>query len=157
MSNSVVEWIEKADEDFHVALSLRRVRLHPSHNAVCFHAQQCVEKYLKAVLEKQGAVIRKIHALPVLLDQCVEAHPLLIAMRPDMVRLSVYAVEFRYPGESATVEDAKTAVAIMKKSRADLRRALGLDETRLAKQAVASSGQRSARRTGQIQARSRVG
>ena len=139
MNSSVTEWIEKAEEDFHVALSLRRSRRYPSHNAVCFHAQQCVEKYLKAALEKQGAVIRKIHALPVLLDQCAEAHPLLIAMRPDMVRLSVYAVEFRYPGESATVEDAKTAVAIMKKSRADLRGALGLHERRSSRNPRAKS------------------
>lgn len=126
MNSPVVEWVEKAEEDFRVAVSLRRLRQAPPHNAVCFHAQQCVEKYLKAVLEKQGAVIRKIHALPVLLDQCAETHPLLTAMRPDMVRLSVYAVEFRYPGESATIEDAKAAVAIMNKARADLRAALGL-------------------------------
>lgn len=126
MNSPVNEWVEKAEEDFRVALSLHRLRRDPPHNAVCFHAQQCVEKYLKAILEKQGSVIRKIHALPVLLDQCAEAHPLLTAMRPDMVRLSVYAVEFRYPGESATVEDAKAAVAIMNKARADLRRALGL-------------------------------
>lgn len=130
MNKSVTEWIEKAEEDFHVSLALRRLRRHPSHNAACFHAQQCVEKYLKAILEKQGAAIRKIHALPVLLDQCTEVHPLLIAMRPDMVRLSVYAVEFRYPGESATAEDAVAAIAIMQKARADLRRVLGLTEKR---------------------------
>jgi len=43
-----------------------------------------------------------------------------------MVRLSVYAVEFRYPGESATVEDAKAAAAIMKRARLRLREVLGL-------------------------------
>ena len=46
MANPVSEWIEKAEEDYHVAISLRRLRRHPAHNAVCFHAQQCVEKYL---------------------------------------------------------------------------------------------------------------
>ncbi len=51
--------------------------------------------------------------------------PMLIAMRPDMIRLSAYAVEFRYPGESATVEDAIEAVSIMKQARADLRKSLG--------------------------------
>ncbi len=51
---------------------------------------------------------------------------MLAAMRPDMVRLSVYAVEFRYPGESAEVEDAKSAVAIMKSARTELRSLLGL-------------------------------
>lgn len=126
MNRAVQEWIEKADEDFHVALSLRRLRRHVAHNAVCFHAQQCVEKYLKAILEKQGVVVRKIHALPTLADQCAEVHPLLSALRPDMVRLSAYAVEFRYPGESATVEDAKAAVAIMKRVRTELRNVLRL-------------------------------
>src|SRR5450830_942089 len=101
MNSPVNEWIEKAEEDCRVALTLHRLRRNPAHNAVCFHAQQCIEKYLKAILEKHGVVIRKIHALPILLDQCVEAHPTLIGMRPDMVRLSEYAVEFRYPGESA--------------------------------------------------------
>lgn len=128
MNRSVREWIEKAEEDFRVALSLRRLRRNPAHNAVCFHAQQCVEKYLKAILEKQGEVVRKIHALPVLLDQCAEPYPMLISMRPDMVRLSVYAVEFRYPGDSATEGDAKTAVAIMGRARADFRNVLGLTE-----------------------------
>lgn len=107
MSSPTDEWVEKAEEDFYVALSLRRSRRHPAHNAACFHAQQCVEKYLKAVLEKHGAVVHKIHALPVLLDQCAELHPLLMPLRPDMVRLSVYAVEFLYPGESATSDAAE--------------------------------------------------
>lgn len=121
MVNPVAEWIEKAEEDYHVALSLRRLRSYPAHNSVCFHAQQCVEKYLKAILEKNGIVIRKIHALPPLLDQCAKHYPLLSAMRADMVRLSAYAVEFRYPGETATVTDARIAVDIMKRSRRDLR------------------------------------
>lgn len=130
MNSPVNEWIEKAEEDCRVALTLRRLRRNPAHNAVCFHAQQCVEKYLKAILEKHGGVIRKIHALPILLDQCVEAHPTLIGMRPDMVRLSEYAVEFRYPGESATVQDATEAISIMQRSRLNLRIALGLEDSR---------------------------
>lgn len=48
-------------------------------------------------------------------------------MRPDMVRLSVYAVEFRYPGESASVEDAKNAISIMKRARTELRILLELE------------------------------
>ncbi len=121
MVNPVAEWVEKAEEDYRVALSLRRLRRYPAHNSVCFHAQQCVEKYLKAVLEQHGVVIRKIHALPTLLDQCAEHYPLLSATRADMVRLSAYAVEFRYPGETATETDARIAVDIMKRSRRDLR------------------------------------
>jgi HEPN domain-containing protein len=126
MSKPVDEWVEKAEEDFHVALSLRRVRRYSTHNSVCFHAQQCIEKYLKAILEKRGSIVHKIHALPVLLDQCAVTYPDLGALRTDMMRLSVYAVEFRYPGESATAEDAKIAISIMKQSRVHLRTILGV-------------------------------
>ena len=126
MVKPVVEWIEKAEEDFRAATTLRRMRRNPVHNAVCFHAQQCIEKYLKAILEKKGILVRKIHALPILLDQCADSHPFLIAMRNDMVRLSTYAVEFRYPGESASSTDAKEAIRIMKLSRSELREVLGL-------------------------------
>ena len=126
MNDSVREWIAKAEEDFQVALSLGRLRRFPAHNSVCFHAQQCLEKYLKALLEHSGCPVRKIYALPSLLDQCAENQPLLIALRPDLVRLSIYAVEFRYPGESATPEDARMAVAIMKRARLELRRVLRL-------------------------------
>jgi HEPN domain-containing protein len=126
MSKPVDEWVEKAEEDFHVVLSLARARRYSAHNAVCFHAQQCIEKYLKAILEKQASVVHKIHSLPVLLDKCAIVHPDLVAFRPGMVRLSVYAVEFRYPGESATIEDAKIAIAIMKQARVHLRTVLGL-------------------------------
>lgn len=122
MVNPVGEWIEKAEEDYRVALSLNRTRRYPAYNSVCFHAQQCVEKYLKAILEKQGVVISKTHSLPVLLDQCAAHYPLLSPMRADMIRLSAYAVEFRYPGESATESDARIAVGIMKRSRSDIRR-----------------------------------
>lgn len=127
MADPVREWVEKAEEDYRVTLALRRLRRDPPHNAICFHGQQCVEKYLKAILQADGVAIRKVHALPTLLDQCAEKHAMLAAMRPDMVRLSVYAVEFRYPGESANADDAGSAVAIMKRSRAELRRVLNLE------------------------------
>ncbi|OGV56498.1 MAG: hypothetical protein A2X45_03200 [Lentisphaerae bacterium GWF2_50_93] len=118
--------MEKAEEDFRAAATLHRLRRNPVHNAVCFHAQQCIEKYLKAILEKKGIAVRKIHALPILLDQGSDAHPFLMGMREDMIRLSSYAVEFRYPGESATSADAKEAMRIMKSSRSELRAVLGL-------------------------------
>ena len=142
LNSPVSEWIKKAEEDYGVALTLRRPRRYAAHNAACFHAQQCVEKYLKAILEKRGIVIRKIHALPVLLEQCVEVYPLLIGMRPDMVRLSVYAVEFRYPGESATLEDARDAVSIMKKSRKELRMALGFPTDKTSEKPAGKPGKR---------------
>ena len=39
--------------------------------------------------------------------------------------LNRYAVDFRYPGESATREEAKEAVSIMQSLRETMRKALG--------------------------------
>ena len=43
------EWVDKAEEDWSTALREVRVRKNPSYDSVCFHAQQCAEKYLKAL------------------------------------------------------------------------------------------------------------
>jgi HEPN domain-containing protein len=39
----------------------------PVHDAVCFHCQQCVEKYLKALMEELGHTVPKTHFLDHLL------------------------------------------------------------------------------------------
>jgi len=44
------EWVEKAEGDLATAKREIRVRKAPNFDAVCFHAQQCAEKYLKALL-----------------------------------------------------------------------------------------------------------
>lgn len=44
-----------------------RARKAPNYDAVCFHSQQCVEKYLKALLQEYNIAFGKIHDLPVLL------------------------------------------------------------------------------------------
>jgi HEPN domain-containing protein len=43
------EWVEKAEGDFATAGREIRVRKTPNFDAVCFHAHQCAEKYLKAI------------------------------------------------------------------------------------------------------------
>ena len=50
MNQLTVEWVDKAEGDFLTALREFRVRKSPNYDAVCFHAQQCVKKYLKARL-----------------------------------------------------------------------------------------------------------
>ncbi len=127
MNKPFHEWVEKAEEDYRATLSLNRLKKYPVHGVVCFHAQQCIEKYLKAILEKNALTVRKIHALTILLEECSALHPFLSSMREDMIRLSTYAVEFRYPGESAVAKDSQEAVAIMKRSRLTLRNVLGLN------------------------------
>jgi HEPN domain-containing protein len=120
------EWIEKAEEDFAVASRLARTRKTPVWNATCFHCQQCVEKYLKACLQEKGFDIPKIHNLPVLLDKVLPEEPLWEAMRPSLSLLNGFAVEFRYPGDCATRQDACMALSMCKEIRRTIRDTLGV-------------------------------
>jgi len=67
MKVSTREWIDKAEEDFAVATTLARPRKKPLWGPVCFHAQQCVEKYLKARLNEASLAFHKSHDLEHLL------------------------------------------------------------------------------------------
>ena len=124
------EWVEKAEEDYIVALREYRAHGRPAYNAVCFHAQQCMEKYLKAVLVKNHIAFQKIHDLSLLLDKCIALFPLWEAMRAELKRLSGYAVLFRYPGESADRQEAKRAIVVMRNCREQIRASLGLISTK---------------------------
>ena len=68
MNPLTVEWIDKAEGDFTTALRELRARKSPNYDGACFHAQQCVEKYLKARLQESGIAFSKTHNLTVLLD-----------------------------------------------------------------------------------------
>ena len=58
--NITLEWVNKAEEDAAVAERESRVRKRPSPGAVCYHAQQCIEKYLKAVLQEMERQVRPL-------------------------------------------------------------------------------------------------
>jgi HEPN domain-containing protein len=51
----LAEWVEKAEGDYKSAVALQRRRTEPLLDTVCYHCQQCVEKYLKAYLMAQGS------------------------------------------------------------------------------------------------------
>lgn len=108
------EWIEKAEEDLLVAI--REFKLYPpAPNVVCFHAQQCIEKYMKAILQENDIEFEKTHDLDMLLASCKRFLPELESYRDDLIKLSVYAVDVRYPGFNITEEDAKECIEILNK------------------------------------------
>jgi len=121
------EWVRKAEDDYTVSRREYRARKDPSFDAVCFHTQQCVEKYLKACLQEAGRPVEKTHNLVHLLDKLLDLEPLWESMRTSLVVLNNYAVAFRYPGESADRETAKDAVKICSDVRAQVRTSLELD------------------------------
>ena len=88
MNKIYLEWVEKAEGDFNTALREYRVRNNPNFDAVCFHAQQCIEKYLKAFLQKYDIYFHKIHDLKVLLDLTSESQPMWDAYRKSLILLT---------------------------------------------------------------------
>jgi HEPN domain-containing protein len=50
----IFEWRQKADGDLATAKRELRARSAPNYDAACFHAQQCAEKYLKALLQERA-------------------------------------------------------------------------------------------------------
>jgi HEPN domain-containing protein len=55
MRPETAEWIEMAEADFRTATREVAAEEFPNYDAVCFHAQQSAEKYLKALLVEHGA------------------------------------------------------------------------------------------------------
>jgi HEPN domain-containing protein len=49
----VLEWVVKAEQDYQTAEVMSRKRKTPVPDIVGFHSQQCIEKYLKALLVLQ--------------------------------------------------------------------------------------------------------
>ncbi|MBI3010755.1 MAG: HEPN domain-containing protein [Candidatus Omnitrophica bacterium] len=119
-------WIKKAEEDYEAARTLARKRRVNLPNVVCFHAQQCAEKYLKALLVSRRVYFPKTHDLLELLSLAVLHDSALELLRPSLASLNPYAVLFRYPGEHATLTEARRAIQRMRYIRERLRQSLGL-------------------------------
>ena len=113
MNVLVEEWVKKAEGDRQTANREVKVIDSPNWDAVCFHAQQSVEKYLKALMQRESVPFTRTHDLSQLLRALVPKFPDLEAQSDNMEWLTTFAVEIRYPGESATEDDAKQAVTIM--------------------------------------------
>ena len=122
------EWIEKAENDWGSLHREIRARKNPNYDAACFFAQQCVEKYLKARLVESDIYFKKVHDLAYLLGLVAEIEPLWIAYEQEFRLLTDYAVEFRYPGASAEIEDARDAMKVCKSFRKAARYIFGLRE-----------------------------
>jgi HEPN domain-containing protein len=65
MNAVVKEWIGKAEGDYLTAMREADASP-PNYDAVCFHAQQCIEKLFKALLTAKGTMPPKTHDLTVL-------------------------------------------------------------------------------------------
>jgi HEPN domain-containing protein len=119
------EWVAKAENDLKAAVYMLEMDDECPADTVGFHAQQCVEKYLKAVLVLKGVDFPKTHDIGRIL-----------ALFPEDVRvpltaeeqrtLTNYATVTRYPGdyEPVTLSEAKRAVRIARRVRRQIRKLL---------------------------------
>lgn len=123
----VNQWILKAENDLKNAQHTLKMGEDCPFDTVCFHAQQCVEKYLKAALSSHKIDFPKIHDL----TELVVLLPGKLKEQIDtieMAELNPYAIESRYPGEPTgpSREEAIRAVKIAEKTKATIRSHLPL-------------------------------
>ncbi|HMZ81582.1 MAG TPA: HEPN domain-containing protein [Acidobacteriota bacterium] len=126
MKLTTTEWIDKAEGDWASAQREVKARKSPNFDAACFHAQQCIEKYLKARLEEAGLPIQKTHNLLILLNDVLSIEPTWSGLSTDLGILTTYAVSFRYPGSSANKAVAQDALKRCRKIRQLIRGSFGL-------------------------------
>jgi HEPN domain-containing protein len=125
MRKVVAEWMRKADADFELSsYLLGEGSLFPS--AVAFHSQQASEKYLKGFLSRRQVAFPRTHDLAELLDLVESVDRDLAATLRDVIVLTLYGVETRYPTDrpDATPEEAREAVELARKLRDAVRAAL---------------------------------
>jgi len=120
------EWVKKAESDRATAERELRASAEPNFDAVCFHSQQCVEKYFKACLHELGIAFPKTHDLSTLLALLLPIEPSWAKLRTDLQELTSFAIGYRYPGLIADKKVARKALADCKRIRTACRRSLGL-------------------------------
>jgi HEPN domain-containing protein len=119
-------WVERAEEDYAIArFALRRKP--PFTYSACFHAQQCAEKYLKALLVAGGYTFSKVHDLLVLHDECARAGIIVAISDDHLSTLSYFAVRVRYPGDDPIEDEARQAVKIAGSVRKFAQKWMGLN------------------------------
>ena len=120
------EWLAKADNDLKTAAHTLTLGRGTPTDTVCFHAQQCAEKYLKARLEEAGIAFGRTHNLTSLLTLALAVEPTWTVLQPHLTALNIYAVAFRYPGSSATKSNAANALKAGREVRRIVRQSFDL-------------------------------
>jgi HEPN domain-containing protein len=107
------EWLRYARADLAVCrVAMERTDILPE--IACFHAQQCAEKSLKALLLAKNIPFPRTHIIEFLLDLLAEAGVAVPAEVDEALALTQYAVQMRYPGvwEPVTRDEARAAAAL---------------------------------------------
>jgi HEPN domain-containing protein len=104
------------------------------YDGVCFHCQQCAEKYLKALLQELALLITRTHDLESLRVQLLPHHQPLRSLCRGMEFLTDSAVDVRYSGKEARKRQAAAALRWAGRVRAAARALLGIRPPRRRRQ-----------------------
>ncbi|MBN2314856.1 MAG: HEPN domain-containing protein [Sedimentisphaerales bacterium] len=116
------EWIIKAENDLKNATHTLKMSRGCPTDTVCFHAQQCVEKYLKAFLVFKGIDFPRTHDIEQLVSLLPENIWLRLSIKEQRC-LTAYATVTRYPGEYEPIpmDEARQGVKLARRVRKELR------------------------------------
>ena len=122
----VGQWMTKADHDLLMAehaLTLKETEC--PFDMVCYHAQQAVEKQIKALLIFNGIPFPRTHDLAEL-AALMPPLTVLSVSRFEITSLTPYAVQARYPGvgDEQTYSEAIEAVRIARELREAVKKLL---------------------------------
>lgn len=108
------DWLIHAESDLQVAVTGKSPKV--LYETLCFHAQQAVEKTLKAVLIANKIPSTKTHNIGTLI-RMLPAHVELPEELKEAAELTTYAVMARYPGdlEPVTEDEYLEAIGLAKK------------------------------------------
>jgi len=110
-SKIIQGWLERAQSDLQLGkVALKTTDVLPED--ACFHAQQCAEKALKALLLYLDIDFPKTHTIEVLLDLLKTKEIQIPENVDESFELSQYAVQTRYPGEWEPVTKAEAVGAL---------------------------------------------
>lgn len=92
----VDEWFYIADKDLGSAIFLKTMHPVPLE-IICFHCQQCAEKYLKGYLTHNEIKTRKTHDLRDINQECISCNINFEKIKQQCIRLTEYGTDIRYP------------------------------------------------------------
>jgi len=112
-------WIRRAESDLKIGKDELATE-DPATDAICFHMQQCAEKYLKAYLIFHGLEHPRTHELAFIASKCAEIDPSFNDLIKEGIgSLTKYAVGVRYDEEIfPSLEETKQALKLAERVRA---------------------------------------
>jgi HEPN domain-containing protein len=118
-------WAALADDDLRVAQHTLDIADQCPYRLVAYHAQQCVEKYLKAYLVFSSVDFPFTHNITRLLELCAASSDWAEDLT-DAEELTPFAIAARYPGEDEPVtrSEAQRAIEVTEHVRRTVRAAL---------------------------------